>query len=244
MSPSERPLIEVQPDSQTLATSVAGELLSRLVDAQSAGQVPHIALTGGTIAGQVHAELARLSPASEADWSRVVVWWGDERFVAADDGDRNALQARQAFLDAVGATQVHEMPATGDGHADVHDAASSYADELREHGADEFEIVMLGIGPDGHVASLFPGLPQLEVADALAVGVADSPKPPSERVSLTFPALNRCRSLWVLASGDNKAAAIAAALGEEGSIAQTPARGVHGREQTTYFLDRAAAAQL
>ena len=105
------PRIEVHPDSASLATAVAGELLTRLADAQAAGGVPQIALTGGTIAEDIHRELARLSAASEVDWSQVVVWWGDERFVAPDSPDRNAGQARAAFLDAVGAdpAKVHEM---------------------------------------------------------------------------------------------------------------------------------------
>ena len=84
------PRVEVQPDAAALATAVAGELLSRLADAQAAGHEPQIALTGGTIADAVHRELARLSPGSEVDWGRVVVWWGDERFVARDSADRNA----------------------------------------------------------------------------------------------------------------------------------------------------------
>src|SRR5262245_46041179 len=100
---SATPRVEVHPDSATLATAVAGELLSRLADAQAAGGVPQIALTGGTIAEEIHREIARLSPGSDVDWARVVVWWGDERFVAPDSPDRNSREARAAFLDAVGA---------------------------------------------------------------------------------------------------------------------------------------------
>ncbi len=83
------PLIEVHPDAATLATAIAGELIARLEAAQASGHVPQIALTGGTIADAVHHELARLSPGSEVDWARVVVWFGDERFVAPDSADRN-----------------------------------------------------------------------------------------------------------------------------------------------------------
>ena len=237
------PRIEVQPDAGALATAVAGELLSRLADAQASGHEPHIALTGGTIADAVHRELARLSPATEVDWSRVVVWWGDERFVAPDSADRNALAARAAFLDALGATQVHEMPSTADA-ADVVTGAAAYADTVREHGSGEFEVVMLGVGPDGHVASLFPGRPQLDVDDQVAVAVTDSPKPPPERITLTFPALNRARSVWFLVSGEAKADAVAAALADEGDVHDTPARGVAGRDETVWFLDREAASRL
>lgn len=235
------PRVEVHPDAATLATSVAGELLSRLGDVQAAGGVPQIALTGGTIAEEIHREIARLSPASEVDWSQVVVWWGDERFVAPDSPDRNAGQARAAFLDAVGATQVHEMPSTADA-ADVDAGAASYAAELREHGSGEFDVVMLGIGPDGHIASLFPGFPQLDSTE-IAVGVTGSPKPPPERISLTFAPLNRARSVWFLVSGEGKAGAVAQALGGADRH-DIPAAGVAGHDETIWFLDRAAASHL
>jgi 6-phosphogluconolactonase len=237
------PRIEVQPDAAALATAVAGELLSRLADAQAAGRVPQIGLTGGGIAEAVHRELARLSPGSEVDWTRVVVWWGDERFVPRDSAERNARGARAAFLDAVGATQVHEVPSTDDAQ-DVATAAAAYSAELREHGAGGFEVLMLGVGPDGHVASLFPGHPALDVDDQVAVAVTDSPKPPPERVSLTFGALSRSRSVWLLVSGEQKAPAVAAALADEGDVRATPARGVTGREETIWFLDHDAASRL
>ena len=87
---------------------------------------------------------------------------------------------------------------------------------------------MLGVGPDGHVASLFPGSPQLDVDDAVAVGVTDSPKPPPERVSLTFGALNRSRSVWFLVSGEEKAGAVARALAAGTDVHDIPAAGVNG----------------
>lgn len=238
------PLIEVHEDAAALATSVAGELLTRLADAQATGHVPQISLTGGTIAEEIHREIARLSPATEVDWSRVVVWWGDERFVGPDDPDRNAGQAQAAFLDAVGAdpANVHAMPTTAEA-ADVDAGAAAYAATLREHGSGEFDVMMLGIGPDGHIASLFPGFAQLDVDDQVAVGVTGSPKPPPERISLTLPALNRSRSVWFLVSGAGKAAAVAAALGGA-DVHEIPAAGVTGREETIWFLDRGAASQL
>jgi 6-phosphogluconolactonase len=239
---SATPLIEVHDDAAALATAVAGELLHRLADAQAAGGTPQIALTGGTIAEDIHREIARLSPEAGVDWSRVVVWWGDERFVAPDSPDRNSAAARAAFLDPVGATQVHEMPSTADAE-DVDAGATAYAATLREHGSGEFDIVMLGIGPDGHIASLFPGFPQLDADDAIAVGVTGSPKPPPERISLTLPALNRARLVWFLVSGAGKAGAVAAALGGA-DVHEIPAAGVTGHEETTWFLDREAASQL
>jgi 6-phosphogluconolactonase len=243
------PRIEVHQDAAELATAVAGELLSRLADAQDAGRVPHIGLTGGSIAEAIHREIARLSPGSEVDWTRVVVWWGDERFVAPDSPDRNSIDARTVLLDAVGvpAEHVHEMPSTADA-ADVDTAAAAYGAELREHGAGGFEVLMLGMGPDGHVASLFPGHPALDVTDEVAVGVTGSPKPPPERVTLTFAALNRSASVWFLVSGEGKAEAVARAHAGTAEAPvdhhDVPAAGVTGREQTIWFLDRASASLL
>jgi 6-phosphogluconolactonase len=229
-----------------LARSVADRLVARLVEAQADGREPQIGLTGGTIAVQIHEAVVTASRGSGLDWSKVVVWWGDERFVPADDPERNARQARDALLDHVDVdpAKVHEMPASDAGFADVDAASASYAQELREHGAGEFDVLMLGVGPDGHCASLFPGFPQLDVDDAIAVGVTGSPKPPPERVSLTFPALNRSREVWFVVAGDGKADAVAKALSPDADIHDTPASGVHGSRSTTWFLDPGSASQL
>ena len=238
------PRIEVHEDADALATAVAGELLARLAEAQDAGRVPQIGLTGGSIADQVHREVARLSSGAGVDWTRVVVWWGDERFVDPDSPDRNARQAREAFLDAVGVAEqnVHEMPSAG--QVTVLDVgAAAYSSTMREHGSGSFDDRLLGMAPDGKCASLFPGHPALDVDDRIAVGVTDSPKPPPERISLTFAALNRSRNVWFLVSGEDKAPAVAAALGGA-DLHDTPAAGVTGEELTIWFLDRPAASRL
>lgn len=239
--------VEVHPDAPALATAVAGALLRRIVEAQAEGGVPHLCLTGGSIAGAVHHELARLAPTSDADWSRVELWWGDERFVEPGSPERNAGAARAAFVDvlAVPAARVHEMPSTHDA-PDLDAGGAAYAETVRVHRG-VFEVTMLGVGPDGHVASLFPGRPELLVQDRDVVVVTDSPKPPPERISLTLGALNHSRAVWFLASGDSKAEAVARALsGAEPApaVAEIPAVGVHGTVETVWFLDKAAAALL
>ncbi len=235
---------------EELADQVAEDLLGVLVTAQSEGRDPHLALTGGTIAAAIHRALARLGPTSEVDWTRVHVWWGDERFVAPGSEERNAGEARADFVDVVGvpAGQVHEMPSTL-GALDVHAGAAAYARELREHRGEEFEVVMLGVGPDGHVASLFPAFPQLR-AEELAVAVTGSPKPPPQRITLTLPALNQARQVWFVVSGGAKADAVARASAEAqvptdpGRDERLPAARVRGRERTVWYVDEPAASRL
>ena len=239
--------LKVLSDPAELAAAVADRFLQRVAAAQGRGEEPHVALTGGTIAHAVHQQIALRAEGYDVDWSRVVFWWGDERFVAPDSPERNALDARAVFLDVVGADQVHEMPSTA-GAPDVASAASAYSDLLRSSGGREFDLVMLGMGPDGHVASLFPGFPQLDV-DAIALPVTGSPKSPPERVSLTFAAMNRTRAAWFLVTGAEKADAVHRALADSGDVHVTPARGISpapldGAGATIWFLDLAAASLL
>jgi 6-phosphogluconolactonase len=236
--------VEVHEDAAALATAVAGELLSRIADLQAAGDVPHVVLTGGTAAAIIYREIARLSPESGVDWGAVELWFGDERFVAPDSPDRNVGQARELFIDPVGvpAHRVHEM-ASSAAAGSVDEGARAYAAELEQHGPAVFDIVMLGLGPDGHIASLFPGFPQLDVTESSAVGVTGSPKPPPLRMSLTLPRLNAASSVWFLVSGDGKADAVAKALGGS-DVHELPAAGVTGRDETIWFLDRASASAL
>jgi len=240
--------LKVLSDPAAVASAVAERFLRRIASAQGRGEEPHVALTGGSIAHAIHRQIAQKAADYDVDWDRVAFWWGDERFVAPDSTDRNALDAREVFLDPVGARRVHEMPSTA-AAPDVEAAATSYSDLVRGTDAGEFDLVMLGMGPDGHVASLFPGSSQLDVTDTIAVPVTDSPKPPPERVSLTFPALNRTRAAWFLVTGAEKADAVRRALADDGDVHETPARGIipaplSGAGETVWFLDLAAASEL
>ena len=240
------PRVEVHEDAGDLATSVAGAFIRLVTVAQAGGEIPQVALTGGSIAEHIHAEIARLAPDSDVDWSRVEFFWGDERFAATDSPDRNASDARHSFLDRVGVdpARVHEVPSS-DEVATVDDAATAYAHTVRSVGVGRFQLVMLGVGPDGHVASLFPGHPQLDARDAIAVPVTDSPKPPPERVSLTFEALNRADEVWFVVSGLDKAEAVGKALAANPpDVHEIPAAGVRGERATTWFLDHESASQI
>lgn len=244
------PEVVVHQDAELLAAAVAARLVTRLVDAQSARGSASLVLTGGGIGIATLAALAA-SPARDAiDWRAVDVWWGDERYLPAGHADRNETQARTALLDALDdldPARVHPMPADAGGSAE--DAADGYARALaqvarpEDHGpVPTFDVVLLGLGPDGHVASLFPGQPAV-YDERPVVAVRGAPKPPPTRISLSFDALSSGREVWVLAAGAEKAGAVSLALSGGGRV-QVPAAGVTGRARTLYLLDRAAAGQV
>jgi 6-phosphogluconolactonase len=239
--------IAVSPDQDTLARDVAERLVQRLVDLQSDGGTPSLVLTGGTIAEKLHRAVLDVPAQAKVDWARVEIWFGDERYVPADDPDRNALQARQAFLSAlpVDPARVHEMPASDGAYGvDVDAAAAAYADELRRVLGDEprFDVLMLGVGPDGHCASLFPGHEAVG-AGGMTVGVRNSPKPPPTRVSLTMELLNRADQVWFVASGEGKAQAVHDAV-TGSDVHAVPASGPKGSDLTLWLLDAHAASMM
>jgi 6-phosphogluconolactonase len=228
--------VDIQPDSAALAVATARQIEARLTAVQTAGRTPRVLLTGGSIAMAVYRRL----DADAVDWPNVEFWFGDERFVGIDLPDRNDGQARGAFLDRVGATRVHSL-ADNDCSLSAADAARAYAKTLPQ---DPFDVTLLGVGPDGHIASLFPGFPQLHETEQPAVAVFDSPKPPPVRVTLTYPALANSDAVMFIVSGADKADAVARALAPDGTINETPARGVHGLRETLWLLDKEAASQL
>jgi 6-phosphogluconolactonase len=140
--------------------------------------------------------------------------------------------------------RVHEIPSTADA-ADVDAAAAAYAETVGAMPGGRFDLLMLGVGPDGHIASLFPGFPQLDIGDAITAGVTGSPKPPPERVTLTYPALARSEAVWFVVSGADKAEAVGRALATRPpGVHEIPAVGVRGEVETIWFLDRDAASQV
>ena len=245
------PEISTHPGPDELADAVAARLVERLADLQGRGRVPSVVLTGGSIAVKIHEAVARATDRDSVDWGRVDFWFGDERFVPADSPDRNVGQARAAMLDRlpVDPARVHEIaPSDGEYADDVDAAAAGYADRLRAASASDedatprFDVLMLGIGPDGHCASLFPG--RREMYDERAVvAVRDSPKPPPTRVTLTMAPLRRASEVWWVAAGDEKAQAVHDAV-TGSDLDAVPAAGPEGVERTVWFLDAAAASRL
>ncbi|WP_457031399.1 6-phosphogluconolactonase [Kitasatospora sp. P5_F3] len=243
------PQLVVHRDKELMAQAAAARLITRIVDAQAARGTASVVLTGGRNGNALLGAIAA-SPARDAvDWARLDLWWGDERFVAAADPDRNAVQARAELLDAVplDPARVHEMPASdGVDGSDVEAAAARYAEELTKAGRGRvpaFDVLLLGVGPDTHVASLFPGHPGVRETELSVVGVRGAPKPPPTRISLTLPAIRAAREVWLLAAGEDKADAVALALTGPGEI-QAPASGAYGTARTLWLLDRTAAAKI
>ncbi|KAB8291897.1 6-phosphogluconolactonase [Bifidobacterium avesanii] len=259
--------VVVYPDRVTLHQAVASRLLLALSDRLAVADRADIALTGGRDGNAILAALPAHPLNPIVDWSRVHLWWGDERFVAADDPDRNARQARDAWFGALVASglipesHVHEMPADArpaeevaaatdaENDAILARAATDYQAEIeRELGPDgAFDVAMFGIGPDGHFASLFPDHPEVLVDDPAAkvIGVNHSPKLPPLRVSLTVPFIHACRAVWMIASTPGKSDAVAAALvgAANGGDPHVPSSFAAGRDQSLWLLDAFASAK-
>ncbi len=232
------PELEVLPDADAVVDALVTRLLDRLHQIQERGDVPQVCLTGGRIATAAYDRLAETGRSSGVDWGRVELWWGDERFVP-DGSDRNARPALDLLLPlGLAAERVHEMPAA-DGELALDAAAAAYDQEL---GSIRFDVCLLSLGPDGHIASLFPDHPSSS-APGRVVAVRDSPKPPPDRLSLSLNALNGSAEVWFLVSGDEKAEATALAL-QGADPVRVPGAGAHGRDRTLWLVDRAAAAQL
>lgn len=240
---SEETTLEAYADKQELIDNIDEIFEETVKDLLLQQENVHVVLTGGTVG---IALLENIDPTHKLDWKRIHLWWGDERFVPAGHPDRNEGQATAALIHRlpIPAENVHRMPAS-DAGLTLDEAVEAYDDELAQFWPElpEFDITFLGVGPDAHIASLFPGLEGIEVDDRAVIAVRNSPKPPAERISLTLPALNNSKNVWVVASGADKADAIYAAFTSE-SASEAPVSAVEGTEETVFFTDEAAASRL
>jgi 6-phosphogluconolactonase len=243
------PIVETYPDTAALVAAAGERLVGAIVSAIGARDRALIVLTGG---GTGIGLLKHIGEADEKiDWSRVHLFWGDERYVPEDDDERNEKQAREALIDEIDipAANVHPMPASdGEFGDDLDAAALAYEHVLAANAeagepAPDFDVHLLGMGPEGHINSLFPDSPAVAETVRQVVGVENSPKPPPRRITLTLPAIQRSREVWLVASGEGKADAVAAAIGGA-DPATVPAAGAVGREATVWLLDEAAAGKL
>ncbi|WP_228001387.1 6-phosphogluconolactonase [Nocardia australiensis] len=237
--------VVVHDDTDDLVAAAAARFVGVVVAAQAERGSASVVLTGGGT-GIGLLERVREAP-GDIDWSKLDVFWGDERFVPTNDPERNDLQARVALLDLVPVDPARVHPvATSDGeYPDPVEAAAEYSAAvhayLAEHGA--FDLHLLGMGGEGHINSLFPHSDAVREQHELVVAVPDSPKPPPVRVTLTLPAVRRSRHVVLVVGGRAKADAVAAALAGADPV-DIPSAGAKGIESTTWLLDTDAAAAL
>jgi 6-phosphogluconolactonase len=239
----------VHPDKAALAGSVAARFITKVIDLQDLQDEVHVCLTGGTMGAAVLAAIDGSSARDSVDWGRMTFWWGDERYLPHGDADRNDTQSRAALLDHLGLadSQLKSYPAPGD-HPDIESAARAYEELLAAaapKGAayPQFDITFLGVGPDGHVASLFPEHAGVNETERLVVAETDSPKPPPERLTLTLPVINSSDRIWLVLAGADKAGALGLTLAGA-SVNEVPAAGVEGRRRTVFFVDQEAAGEV
>ncbi len=236
-------------DAATVAQRAAEEFARLAADMIARQGRLTVALSGGSTPRQMYRLLAVPPLSNRIDWRRVHLFWGDERCVPPDHDDSNYRMARETWLDriAMPAANVHRMPAD---YPDLTVAAGSYANELRvffgqqRGGVPSFDLILLGLGTDGHVASLFPGTPALTETTRL---VADNPVPQlkTTRLTLTLPVINAAAHVWLLVTGAEKAEMVAHALQPAATAPPIPAQLVRPEQGTlTWFLDHAAVAQL
>ena len=244
-----KPEVATYADADALVTAVGDRLIGAITSAIDARGVAYVVLTGGGTGVKLLKHVGEHG--GHIDWSKVHLFWGDDRYVPAADDDRNDKQAREALLDHIDipAANVHAMPASDGEFGDsIEEAAAAYADVLAANASDgapapDFDVHLLGMGGEGHVNSLFPHTPAVREQSRLVVGVTDSPKPPPRRITLTLPAVQRSREVWLVVAGAEKADAVAAAVGGADPD-EVPAAGAVGLEATLWLLDDAAASKL
>ena len=241
-------------NKQALAGSVAARFLTNMVDVLHEQDEANVVLTGGSVGIAVLAAINESTARDTIDWSRVNFWWGDDRWLPRADPERNELQAREALLNhiSVPAENIHAFGASDDDSAagtDALDAAAArYAAELLARAPEgsqypHFDVTFLGVGPDGHIASLFPHRSGIREREASVIAVRDSPKPPADRLSLTRPVINSSDRVWLVLAGSDKASALGLTLAGA-SRDEVPAAGIKGRDHTVFFVDNDAAAQV
>ena len=242
-------VVETYSDAGEVADAAGARLIGAITGAIADRGQAHIVLTGGGTGVALLRHVAEHG--QDIDWSAVHLYWGDERYLPERDDERNAKQARGALVDKVDipARNVHPMAASdGEFGDDIDAAALAYEQVLAANAPDGdptplFDVHLLGMGGEGHINSLFPDTAAVAETSRMVVAVTDSPKPPPKRITLTLPAIQRSREVWLVVAGAAKADAVAAAL-SGAKPSDIPAAGAVGRERTVWLLDTEAASAL
>lgn len=231
-----RPIVKRFPVSQEVALAVGEDLFGFVRQALDKQSRVDIALTGGTV-GIASLAAASAQPFDTLDLSRLHIWWGDERFVEKESDERNDRQAWNVWLRklSIPLENLHSFPfKTKD--LTLQEAAKNFAEQVAR-GFSGFDLMLMGMGPDGHVASLFPGQEAL-ATEGFIVAVPNSPKPPSERISFSYTAINLSREIWFTVAGSDKANAVLNVF--ETSQTSLPAGKIQGKEKTVWYVDQTA----
>ena len=241
--------VVVFPDADALASGIAEQFVRRARKRSATGKTSHVLLTGGTACTMVMRAVGAHPRRGEVDWSTIHFWWGDERFLPRDAAERNERTATEALLSHIDvpARNVHPVPAS-DAGLDLDGAVARYAEELASFGTVDqawpvFHMCFLGVGADGHIASLFPDRTEIADTEHSVLPVRDAPLPPAEQVTVTRPVINSARRVWLALPGQDKASALGLALAGA-SYHSVPAAGAKGRKQTVFFVDEAAAGSV
>ena len=237
-------------DGPSVAVEAATALLEHLSGLLAAKSEVHLSITGGTVGILTLARIADHPLRDSVEWNRVHIWWGDDRFVEADSPDSNALQAAEALLDQLplDAAKVHAFPKFDSKspmniEQQLDQAATDFGATLSkfanpESGFVDFDVTILGMGPDGHIASLFPGH-SMPAAGISIIAEHSSPKPPPQRLSFTYDAIRNSQEIWFVVAGADKAEAVSVAFSSNPEL--LPVGRVQGLKKTIWFIDQAAA---
>lgn len=241
-------------DQDALAQAAARELVHAIAHLQKIQPEVRLVLTGGGAGIATLRHLTALDyaatrsaedfPVERIDWRRVLVFFGDERFLPVGDPERNDAQADEALLQHVAVPEQNVFRYASPETSSLDDAATAYATTVREQAPDGFDIHLLGMGPEGHINSLFPHTPELQNPENIAVPVRDCPKPPPERVSLSLEAVNNSEEVWLLVSGEAKAEAAAKVAERTDEEFLWPAALASGKKRTLLWVDEEAATKL
>lgn len=231
---------KILPDSASLITAAAEHFVATARAAIAKRGVFYVALAGGSTPKGLYQKLATSPYLEQIDWARVHLFFGDERCVPATHDDSNFKMARQAMIDLIPipAENVHRMPTESGEPADV---AVRYADTIKDVMSGEpFDLVLLGLGPDGHIASLFPETPALDVTDTLTTSLYVE-KFDSYRVTLTYPVINAARQVIVFIAGEAKAAIVNDITTDV--VSGLPVQRLAPQGEYFWFMDKAATGQ-
>ena len=238
--------LEILPTVEELNAAVGRAFLTRLrtlINEAGAGSRVDLAISGGAITTSL---LPSLLPfVGEVDWSRVRVWLVDERYVASGDEDRNDDQAWEGFFRAAAGVEFIRMPTSDEsapGAGSLDDATRAFANTwLALMGRGSFDIALIGMGPDGHICSLFPGRVDMDEASPI-LAIRNSPKPPPERITVSMPVMRACGEVWLTTAGSAKADALGRAFAGASPL-DIPVAGIL-TPTTRVYLDEAAAASI